>query len=65
MDFLSKKNHFYVSITKNIKLDYLKISYFISTLFSKFFSKNPKVLILNILNYKLIVKMVFSPLKYT
>jgi len=62
-----KKNHFCISIkrAKNIKINYLKISFSFPQHFSNCFSKNPKVLILNILKYKLVFKMVFSPLKYT
>jgi hypothetical protein len=41
---VKKKNHFYKSIkrAKNIKINYLKISYFISTTFLKVFLKKSK-----------------------
>jgi hypothetical protein len=51
--------HIYKRV-KSIKIDYLNIYFFISIIFINVFLKKPKVLILNILKYKWVIKMIFS-----
>ena len=51
--------HIYKRV-KSIKIYYLNIYFFISIIFINVFLKKPKVLILNILKYKWVIKMIFS-----